>query len=216
MHRPFKALRWCLVLFTASGAGRGAPRPETMPFATRGWQSIDTCPPDADSRASPAPTDVVRIGEHSLQGVRYVTILVDGQRAAWNEPTSTSGSSLGPDIDPNDIEHVELLKGDSARRAYGTCPGVALLLITTKSKTWHPHPRYGVSPSSTNSAEARTPSMDSVAAMITAYVKKRVSAAAGAKVIVDYLVGAAKPLNLQMDAELRDAVNREKKARGLY
>jgi len=58
--------------------------------------------------------------------------------------------------------------------------------------------------------------MDSVAAMITAYVKKRVSAAAGAKVIVDYLVGAAKPLNLQMDAELRDAVNREKKARGLY
>jgi len=47
-------------------------------------------------------------------------------------------------------------------------------------------------------------------------VNKRISAAAAAKVIVDHLVATGKRLNLQMDPELRDAVNREKKARGLY
>jgi len=58
------------------------------------------------------------------------------------------------------------------------------------------------------------PSMDSVTAILTAYVEKRVNAAAAAKVLVDYIVGTGKPLNLEMDAELRDAVTREMKARG--
>jgi len=50
-------------------------------------------------------------------------------------------------------------------------------------------------------------------AILDAYWEKRVTAAAAAKVIADYLLGTGKPLNIQMDAELRDAVTREMKAR---
>jgi len=140
--------------------------------------------------------------------------LVDGLRAAWYAPESTSGPSLELDIDPNDIESVELLKADSARRAYGTCPGVGLILITTKSKTWRPYPRHGANPSSADLGKAIVPSTDSVMAILDAYWKKRVSAAAAAKLIADYLVRTGKPLNIQMDPELREAVAREMKARG--
>jgi outer membrane receptor protein involved in Fe transport len=78
-----------------------------------------------------------------------VTILVDGQFAVHNQPAAqgyeldgsheTAGFGSGPDIDPNDVESVEVLKSAAARNAYGTCPGVALILITTKSKKWHPY-----------------------------------------------------------------------------
>jgi len=50
--------------------------------------------------------------------------------------------------------------------------------------------------------------------ILDASSEKRVSAASAAKVIVDFLVGTKQPLNVQMDAELRDAVTFELKARG--
>ena len=212
MHSPFKVLPWCLVLLTASSVGGRVQRSETTPISIMSRQSTDTCPPDADSGVSASSKDVVRIGEHVLRGVRYVSILVDGRRAVWNEPTSTRAP--GPDIDPNDIESIEVVKSASARLTYGACPGVRLLLITTKSKTWRPYPHHGAKSSPTDSVKAMVPSMDSVAAILTAYVEKRVNAAAAAKVLVDYIVGTGKPLNLEMDAELRDAVTREMKARG--
>jgi len=58
------------------------------------------------------------------------------------------------------------------------------------------------------------PSIDSVMTILDASSEKRVSAASAAKVIVDFLVGTKQPLNVQMDAELRDAVTFELKARG--
>lgn len=185
------------------------------PFSLRAQGERAHCPSDADSARSPSPTDVVRIGEHVLRGVRYVSILVDGQRAVWNELTSSSGSSLGPDLDPNDIKSVEVVKSASARLTYGACPGVGLLLITTKSKTWRPNARQGANPSPTEPGKAIVPPTedDSLMAILDAYSDKRVSATAAAKVIVDYMVGTGKPLNIQMDAELRAAVAREMKAR---
>src|SRR6266568_6185090 len=65
-----------------------------------------------------------------------------------------------------------------------------------------------------DSVQATVPSIDSVLAILDAYAAKRVSATAAAKIVVDYLVGTNQPLNVQMDAELRDAVSRELKARG--
>ncbi len=71
-------------------------------------------------------------------------------------------------------------------------------------------------PASTTSGsvQATVPSIDSVLAILDAYADKRVSATAAAKIVVDYLIETNQPLNVQMDAELRDAVSRELKARG--
>jgi hypothetical protein len=49
--------------------------------------------------------------------------------------------------------------------------------------------------------------------ILEAYADKRISAGSAAKVIVDYLLGTRESVNVQMDAELRDAVNQELKAR---
>jgi hypothetical protein len=63
-----------------------------------------------------------------------ITYLVDGQVALRNQPnrrTRTSseaaGFGSGPDLDPADVESVEIVKPLAAQRGYGTCPGVALI-----------------------------------------------------------------------------------------
>ena len=68
----------------------------------------------------------------------YVSILIDGLWAAWND--NGTGQMLGADLKPDEIERVEVLKSAAAQKAYGTCPGVGLIIITTKSKNWHPSP----------------------------------------------------------------------------
>ena len=128
----------CLMLVPLiSCAGRGS-RAETSAISIAKLPT-GTCPviPDStvpDSSARPAPSDstprvIIRDGptQHG-----YVSILIDGQWATWNnEP-------LGPDLDPNDVDRVEVLKSVIASRAYGTCPGVGLIIITTKTKKWRP------------------------------------------------------------------------------
>jgi len=215
MHAPLKVFPWCLVLLTASSSEGRRPRSETIPISTTGWQSTDTCPSDIEARLSAPPTDVVRIGEDGrFPGAPYVSILVDGQRVAWYAPESTPLPPLEVDIDTNDIESVEVVKPDSARRAYGPCPGVGLILITTKRKTWRPNQHHEPRSSASDKGKAIVPPTDdSLMAILDAYWEKRVTAAAAAKVIADYLLGTGKPLNIQMDAELRDAVTREMKAR---
>jgi hypothetical protein len=87
----------------------------------------------------------VQVGEDATHDALYITYLVDGQVALRNQPnrrtrtpSEATGFGSGPDLDPADIESVEIVKPLAAQRAYGTCPGVALILITTKSKKWHP------------------------------------------------------------------------------
>ena len=83
-----------------------------------------------------------------------------------------------------------LLTASSAPCVYGQYP---------------PRPQESVRPT--------VPSIDSVMTILDAYADKRISADSAAKVIVDYLLGTKESLNVQMDVHLRDAVNRELKAR---
>lgn len=70
--------------------------------------------------------------------VSFVSYLVDGQRAYWNEPKNGATAFRVPDIDPDDIRTLEILEPASARKRFGSCPGVELIVITTKSRTWRP------------------------------------------------------------------------------
>jgi len=64
-----------------------------------------------------------------------------------------------------------------------------------------------------DSIQTSVPSIDSLITILDAHADKRISTDSAAKLIVDYLLGTKESLNVQMDAELRDAVNRELKAR---
>ena len=104
----------------------------------------DSCPAitDAgtpDSAVVPATKDsnpriLVRDGPR-LHPI-YVSVLIDGQWAAWNDD-ERGANFLGPDLDPKDIDRIEVIKGAHGR-PYGVCPGVGLIVITTKSKKWRP------------------------------------------------------------------------------
>jgi hypothetical protein len=132
-----------LYLLAALGcAGRTAPTTRAIAPATAAL-GPDTCPPMTPTDQD---TAAVHLGEDATRDGLYITYLVDGQVALRNQPnrrrtsSEAAGFGSGPDLDPADIQSVEILKPLAAQRAYGTCPGVALILITTKSKTWHPNP----------------------------------------------------------------------------
>ncbi len=87
------------------------------------------------------------------------------------------------------------------------------LLALLLSAPWAPCVYGQYPPRPQESVQASVPSIDSVMTILDAYTDKRISADSAAKVIVDYLLGTKESLNVQMDAELRDAVNRELKVR---
>ena len=97
-----------------------------------------------DSATTPVTKDSnprILIRDGPSRRPNYVSILIDSQWAAWNDEQG-GARLLGPDINPNDIEKVEVFKGTFGR-PYGVCPGVGLIVITTKSKTWRPPPHQG-------------------------------------------------------------------------
>ena len=130
-------VRLAVVAPLLSCVGR-ASRPASAPLARH---PSGPCPVIPDStphdsvRAAVAkdssPHLIIRDGP---TGPAYVSILVDGQWAAWNE-----GKMVGPDLDPNDISRLDVLQASAAHREYGTCPGVGLIIIQTKSKSWRPY-----------------------------------------------------------------------------
>ena len=83
-----------------------------------------------------------------------------------------------------------------------------LLLAPSVRRVYAQYP-----PRPQDSVQTSVPSIDSVMTVLDAYADKRISAESAAKVVVDYLLRTNESLNVQMDAELRDAVNRELKAR---
>lgn len=74
-----------------------------------------------------APTTIVR-GQGSINASSGPYVVVDGI------PLSKTGGSLN-DINPNDIESMEILKDASATAIYGTNGAQGVLLITTKRGT---------------------------------------------------------------------------------
>lgn len=82
-----------------------------------------------------APDAMVR-GQNSINASSGPYIVVDGV------PISKSGGTLN-DINPNDIESMEILKDASATAIYGTNGSNGVILITTKrGKTGKPTIRY--------------------------------------------------------------------------
>jgi len=95
--------------------------------------------PTIDSSTAPVPdTGKIRIRDGPLRRVPYVNMLIDGYWFWWNDPQDGSIPPRGPDLDPNDVKRVEVLQPAAAAQAYGTCPGIGLIIITTKSKKWRP------------------------------------------------------------------------------
>lgn len=81
------------------------------------------------------PSTVIR-GKNSINANTDPYVVVDGV------PISKSGGSLS-DINPNDIERMEILKDASAVAIYGTNGANGVILITTKrGKTGKPTIRY--------------------------------------------------------------------------
>lgn len=82
-----------------------------------------------------APDALVR-GQNSINANSGPYIVVDGV------PISKSGGTLN-DINPNDIESMEILKDASATAIYGTNGANGVILITTKrGKSGKPNIRY--------------------------------------------------------------------------
>src|SRR5690606_31609009 len=74
-------------------------------------------------------------GANSLTLSNEPVVYVDGIKIS----TSTGGLSVGGqavsrlnDIDPNEIENIEILKGPAASALYGTAASNGVMLITTK------------------------------------------------------------------------------------
>ena len=70
----------------------------------------------------------------------YMSVVIDGNIAFWNRRTASMGhfvNPFDPPINPAELKSMRRANASEEQR-YGTCPGVALLIIETKSGNWHP------------------------------------------------------------------------------
>jgi len=89
---------------------------------------------------SPGSSSSIRIrGLNTIQGTGQPLFVVDGtpidnSTTATGGPTaSTDVPNRAADINPNDIENIEILKSGAAAAIYGARAGQGVVLITTKS-----------------------------------------------------------------------------------
>ena len=70
-----------------------------------------------------------------------LSIIIDGRIAVWNYPQSQMDdytSPYDPSLRASELKSVVLVDPEKAERLYGTCPGVPVFVIETKSGNWHP------------------------------------------------------------------------------
>jgi hypothetical protein len=75
-----------------------------------------------------------------------VSIIIDGQWAEWNAPNSARGGleanaltvNSNPPLERSEIKSIEVFKPTLAEHLYHSCPGVAVIVIRTKSGKWRP------------------------------------------------------------------------------
>jgi hypothetical protein len=75
-----------------------------------------------------------------------VSVIIDGQWAEWNAPNSARAGleahpltlNSNPPLKQSEIESVDVFKSALAERLYKSCPGVAVIVIRTKSGKWPP------------------------------------------------------------------------------
>ena len=93
----------------------------------------------SQSGASGSATNVVIRGYTSINGSNQALFVVDGvpfssdTNAQGNFLNGNNGSSRFLDLDPNNIESVNVLKGLAAATLYGTAGRNGVIVITTKS-----------------------------------------------------------------------------------
>ncbi|TCI92545.1 SusC/RagA family TonB-linked outer membrane protein [Tenacibaculum sp. M341] len=90
------------------------------------------------SGAAGAGSRIVIRGQTSLSGNNQALIIVDGVRidnsqfASEDRNAGVAGSNRGMDINPADIESINVLKGGAAAALYGVDGGNGVIVITTK------------------------------------------------------------------------------------
>jgi TonB-linked SusC/RagA family outer membrane protein len=90
------------------------------------------------SESAGAGSRIVIRGQTSLSGNNQALIIVDGVRidnsqfATEGRNAGVAGSNRGMDINPADIESINVLKGGSAAALYGVDGGNGVIVITTK------------------------------------------------------------------------------------
>lgn len=90
--------------------------------------AIAACSAQRFSHPAVVPTSSERIALGFPRDVLYV---LDGRVLPRGD--STSVPSAVRDLDPNTIERIEVLKGATARRAFGEAGSSGVVIITTKS-----------------------------------------------------------------------------------
>jgi len=82
-------------------------------------------------------TYMVIRGRRTITGSSQPLLVVDGvpldDSFIYDGSGTKQGANRGSDIDPNDVESMEILKGASAAAIYGSRAGNGVVLITTKS-----------------------------------------------------------------------------------
>ena len=106
---------------------------------SRNLNSEPSCPtvavdPDA---AKPATNDSIAL-ERARKYPRFMSIIIDGKRAAWNYPVAKMSENINFGLQRSDLKSMKRVESDEAERVYGVCPGVGLVLIETKSGNWQP------------------------------------------------------------------------------
>ena len=90
------------------------------------------------SGSAGAGSRIVIRGQTSISGNNQALIIVDGVRinnsqfASESRNAGVAGSNRGMDINPADIESINILKGGSAAALYGVEGGNGVIVITTK------------------------------------------------------------------------------------
>ena len=90
------------------------------------------------SGSAGAGSRIVVRGQTSISGNNQALIIVDGVRinnsqfASESRNAGVAGSNRGMDINPADIESINVLKGGSAAALYGVEGGNGVIVITTK------------------------------------------------------------------------------------
>jgi hypothetical protein len=130
-----RILAYVLIAPLLSCASHAAPATAIAPLPAGPCPAIPDSAPGAPVDSTPTPADssrriLLRDGPFEP---RYLSVVIDGRWAIWND------ESLGPDLDPKDVDSLTIVRAPTARATYGTCPGVDLVIVTTKSKTWRPY-----------------------------------------------------------------------------
>jgi hypothetical protein len=100
-----------------------------------------SCPEVEPPKPDSAPP-IIHIDDSNVARTPFVSLMIDGHWAAWNtrvlEAWKPQPFNPDPPLKPDEIDSIEVVKPALAERLYHSCPGVAVVVIRTKSGKWRP------------------------------------------------------------------------------